>query len=209
MAQFDTDSMNIYDNHGRGSCCCCSNVGPAGPIGPQGPAGAQGAQGIAGPAGPRGLQGEQGPQGVPGEQGPQGIQGEPGTAATNENAVFYEAAQSAVTAGSPVPLTNNIVNSTGSIAPSGTTGITLAPGQYLVTFTSDVTAPADGTSGAVFSLNGGPVTYTESLIDAGGETRIVINSILNLDADDTLTVVNNTDNTLNYQNSVLSVVKLS
>ena len=51
--------------------------------------------------------------------------------------MLYNTDAQTVAAGGTLTLPANSINSTGSITASGTTGVTLAPGQYLVTFVSD------------------------------------------------------------------------
>ena len=226
MDENDLYHTKIYPNYGSGShggCCCYGGIGPAGPMGPQGvpgPAGAQGPQGIPGPAGAQGPQGipgpagAQGPQGVPGPvgaSGAAGANGAAGTTATNQNALLYNEAAQTVPDGGTLQLPVNAVNTTtGDVAADGTTGVTLSAGQYLVTFETDASNAAAGPVGAALSLTGGPLPYTESnvTVDAGGEQRISLSTILTLVADDTLTVVNNTGAENTYENSSLSVVKL-
>ena len=231
MAENDKLCTKVYPNYGAGSCGCgkscgcgcdCgSNVGPAGPMGPAGPAGpagpvgpagptgATGATGPAGPAGPTGATGATGPTGATGATGPAGPAG---ATATNDNALLYAEASQTVANGATLALGTNVINSTdGSIAASGTTGVTLAPGQYLVTFVTDATTTAEGPVGAALALNGTPVTYTESNVTtaAAGERRIALNSILTVSDQSTLTVQNNTGAENAYENSSLTVVRLA
>ena len=51
--------------------------------------------------------------------------------------MLYNTDAQTIAAGGTLTLPANSINSTGSITASGTTGVTLAPGQYLVTFVSD------------------------------------------------------------------------
>ena len=232
MQNDDLYSTKIYTSCCNGSCSCCgcgSNVGPAGPMGPQGPTGAQGPQGIQGPAGPVGPAGPQGATGATGAAGPQGATGATGAAgpagpagatgatgpagatATNQNAMFYDVAGQTVAAGGTLTLPVNIINSTGDISASGTTGVNLAAGQYLVSFVTDAGVSASGTIGAVLRLTAGPVTFTVSNIAVSGAAneRLTLNAVLTLPAADTLTVLNNTAGTVSYSNSVLTIVKLA
>ncbi len=193
MAENDSYSTKIYTNNCNGSCGCCgcgSNVGPAGPMGLQGPAGPQGPQGI------QGLQGPQGPA---------------GTAATSENAMLYNTALQSVESGSPLTLGTNVINSAGSIAASGTTGVTLAAGQYLVTFVTDAAVTEEGTVGAALALDGTALSYAEAAktLTAAGGDRIALTAIVVPTASSTLTVLNSTGSTDTYQNSTLTVVKLA
>ena len=204
--------MKIYANSvcgGSGNGCgCCSCTGPAGPMGPQGPAGPQGVQGPAGPQGPQGERGETGPQGPVGATGPQGPAG---TTATNENAMLYNTDAQTVAAGGTLSLPANSINSTGSITASGTTGVTLAAGQYLVTFVSDANVAAAGTLGAALELGGAALPYavTAETQDAAGADRITLTAIVTPTTAQPLTVINSSGSSNTYTNSTLTIVKLA
>lgn len=166
---------------------CCSSVGPAGPMGPRGP---------------------QGPQGLP---GPQGVPGPAGTAATAENAMAYSIGEQTVAPGGAVSFEVQEVHSARGIT-AGTEGFRLPAGQYLLGFVSDARAAGTGVLGAVLSLSGVPLAYTESRIDAGQEnpqTRLSLYAVLTLTAEGQLTVVNNTANDVIYDFPVLTAVRLA
>ena len=212
MDEKDYYGMKIYAHSvcgGSGSGCgCCSCTGPAGPMGPQGPVGPQGVQGPAGPQGPQGERGETGPQGPVGATGPQGPAG---TTATNENAMLYNTDAQTIAAGGTLSLPANSINSTGSITASGTTGVTLAPWQYLVTFVSDANLAAAGTLGAALELGGAALPYavTAETQDAAGADRITLTAIVTPTTAQPLTVINSSGSSNTYTNSTLTVVKLS
>lgn len=212
MDEKDYYGMKIYAHSvcgGSGSGCgCCSCTGPAGPMGPQGPVGPQGVQGPAGPQGPQGERGETGPQGPVGATGPQGPAG---TTATNENAMLYNTDAQTIAAGGTLSLPANSINSTGSITASGTTGVTLAPGQYLVTFVSDANVAAAGTLGAALELGGAVLPYavTAETQDAAGADRITLTAIVTPTTAQPLTVINSSGSSNTYTNSTLTVVKLA
>ncbi len=212
MDEKDYYGMKIYAHSvcgGSGSGCgCCSCTGPAGPMGPQGPVGPQGVQGPAGPQGPQGERGETGPQGPVGATGPQGPAG---TTATNENAMLYNTDAQTIAAGGTLSLPANSINSTGSITASGTTGVTLAPGQYLVTFVSDANVAAAGTLGAALELGGTALPYavTAETQDAAGADRITLTAIVTPTTAQPLTVINSSGSSNTYTNSTLTVVKLA
>lgn len=218
MADNETYSTKIYTNGCNGSCGCCgcgSNVGPAGPMGLQGPAGPQGPQGIQGPAGPVGPVGPQGAQGATGATGATGAagpQGPQGATATNDNAMLYQAGAQTIAAASPLTLGTSVVNSTGAIAASGTTGVTLAPGQYLVSFACDASLTGDGTLGLALALDGSALPYAataQAQTAASSADRIALTAILAPTATQTLTLLNNTANENTYTNSTLTVVRLA
>ena len=212
MDEKDYYGMKIYANSvcgGSGNGCgCCSCTGPAGPMGPQGPVGPQGVQGPAGPQGPQGERGETGPQGPVGATGPQGSAG---TTATNENAMLYNTDAQTIAAGGTLSFPANSINSTGSITASGTTGVTLAPGQYLVTFVSDANVAAAGTLGAALELGGTALPYavTAETQDAAGADRITLTAIVTPTTAQPLTVINSSGSSNTYTNSTLTVVKLA
>ena len=200
-------ALSVCGGSGSG-CGCCSCTGPAGPMGPQGPVGPQGVQGPAGPQGPQGERGETGPQGPVGATGPQGPAG---TTATNENAMLYNTDAQTIAAGGTLSLPANSINSTGSITASGTTGVTLAPGQYLVTFVSDANVAAAGTLGAALELGGAALPYavTAETQDAAGADRITLTAIVTPTTAQPLTVINSSGSSNTYTNSTLTVVKLA
>ena len=221
MNENDLYSTKIYthDHHNDCRCCCggCpgpqGSAGPQGPVGPQGPQGDTGPQGPQGPAGPQGPQGPAGPQGPQGPAGPQGPQGEPGSAATNENAMLYNTAAQEVQAGAALNFAANQINSaSGSISLSGTTGLTLTEGQYLVVFETDASVANSGTIAAALALGGNALPYAASFLAKTGSNnneRIGLAAILNLASTQTLTVKNTSTDTNTHANSTLNVVKLA
>ena len=125
--------------------------------------------------------------------------------------MLYNTALQTVASGSPLALNANLINSTGSITASGTTGVTLAAGQYLVTFATDAGVTDAGTLGASLALDGTALPYAETTktLTAAGVDRIALTSIIAPTASSTLTVLNTTGSTDTYQNSTLTVVKLA
>ena len=239
MNESDLYSTKIYthDHHDNCGCCCRGCPGPQGPTGPQGPAGPQGPQGSTGPqgpAGPQGPQGDTGPQGPAGAQGPQGDtgpqgpagaqgpqgpagaqgpQGIPGTAATNENAMLYNTASQSVAAGAALNFAANQINSaSGSITLSGTTGLSLSAGQYLVVFETDALVGNTGTIAVALALGGNALPYAASSLAKTGSNnneRIGLAAILDLAGTQTLTVKNTSTDANTHTNSTLNVVKLA
>ena len=224
MNETDLYSTKIYTHDHHNECrCCCSGcpgpqgpAGPQGPVGPQGPQGNTGPQGPAGPQGPQGPAGPQGPQGPAGPQGPQGPagpQGEPGSAATNENAMLYNTAAQEVQAGAALNFAANQINSaSGSITLSGTTGLSLTAGQYLVVFETDALVENAGTIAVALALGGGALPYAASSLAKTGSNsneRIGLAAILDLAGTQTLTVINTSTDANTHTNSTLNVVKLA
>ena len=218
MNENDLYSTKIYthDHHNDCRCCCSGCPGPQGPAGPQGPVGPQGPQGNTGPqgpAGPQGPQGDTGPQGPQGPAGPQGPQGEPGSAATNENAMLYNTAAQEVQAGAALNFAANQINSaSGSITLSGTTGLSLTAGQYLVVFETDALVENAGTIAVALALCGSALPYAASSLAKTGSNsneRIGLAAILDLAGTQTLTVQNTSTDANTHTNSTLNVVKLA
>ena len=206
---------------GSDQCGCCpvfipgsTLVGPQGPAGPMGPQGPTGATGATGPQGPTGATGATGPQGPTGATGATGPQGPAGVTATNDNALAYTTASQISATGDAVDFETFQINAAdGAITQAGTTGLTLESGTYLVTFTADVALNETGTAvGTALALDSTALPYAQSLIATTDTTpqRTVLNTIITVGAtDQVLTVVNNTENTLNYTNAALTVVKLA
>ena len=180
-------------------------VGPAGPEGPAGP------QGIPGPRGATGATGATGPAGATGATGPAGPEGPAGATATNDNAVFYNAAAQTVAAGDALTLPTNVINSPDGTIAAGTDGVTLAPGQYLVSFVSDGTVDAAGDVGAALALDGAAIPYAAQTIPeaAAGTERVMLSAIVSPAADSTLSVINNTASANSYDESTLTVTRLA
>ena len=105
---------------------------------------------------------------------------------------------------------NNVITSTGDITASGTTGVTLAPGQYLVNFESDASRRNSGLVGVGLALNGTvlPYTVTDLSTNGGEQQRLSTSTIVNATGNDTITAVNNSGAANNHENSSLTVVKL-
>lgn len=224
MNETDLYSTKIYNLGHRANCGCCDRdcgccrgcPGPQGPAGPQGPVGPQGPQGNTGPQGPQGNTGPQGPAGPQGPQGPagpQGPQGEPGSAATNENAMLYNTAAQEVQAGAALNFATNQINSaSGSITLSGTTGLSLTEGQYLVVFETDALVANTGTIAVSLALGGNALPYAASSLAKTGSNnneRVGLAAILDLAGTQTLTVKNTSSDTNTHANSTLNVVKLA
>lgn len=215
MNENDLYSTKIYthDHHNECRCCCSGCPGPQGPAGPQGPVGPQGPQGNTGPQGPAGPQGPKGDTGPQGPQGPAGPQGEPGSAATNENAMLYNTAAQEVQAGAALNFAANQINSaSGSITLSGTTGLSLTAGQYLVVFETDALVENAGTIAVALALGGNALPYAASSLAKTGSNnneRIGLAAILDLASTQTLTVKNTSTDTNTHANSTLNVVKLA
>lgn len=124
--------------------------------------------------------------------------------------MLYQIASQSVNNGDAIPMPTNVITSTGDITASGTTGVVLAPGQYLVNFESDASRGNSGIVGVGLALNGTvlPYTVTDLTTNGGEQQRLSTSTIINATGNDTLTVVNNSGSRNNYENSSLTVVKL-
>lgn len=103
--------------------------------------GATGPQGPQGPGGPQGAQGPQGPVGPTGPQGPQGIQGPAGVA------IGYHAfnANPELLTTTPVALaTTPVISTTGVYYLTGSAAVSVAAGDYVSCWISDLSGYAIG-----------------------------------------------------------------
>lgn len=126
--------------------------------------------------------------------------------------MLYQTAAQSVATDTPLTLATSTINSTGDITLSGTNGVTLAPGQYLVTFAADAAVTGDGNIGASLALDGTALAYataSQAQTAASGAERIALTAIIAPTASQTLTVRNATGNTVSYTDSTLTVVKLA
>ena len=121
--------------------------------------------------------------------------------------MLYNTDAQTIAAGGTLTLPANSINSTGSITASGTTGVTLAPGQYLVTFVSDANVAAAG----ALELGGAALPYavTAETQDAAGADRITLTAIVTPTTAQPLTVINSSGSSNTYTNSTLTIVKLA
>ena len=155
--------------YGRPCCFPCPTGGVPGPQGEPGPAGATGATG---------------PQGEP---GPTGATGATGAVPTDSAASYYNF-QAQLTSGEQIPVFSQYTDPQGNIVQSNTRAISLAAGNYLVSYKISVTlnrvyfaTTANGSS-AVGSAHfiiqaAGPTTFflTYSGADASnGEVNLTL-----------------------------------
>lgn len=117
-----------------------------------------------------------------------------------------------IAAGAALSFTGSAINSpSGAITSTAANSLTLAPGQYLVTFVSDASITESGSIGAALALNGAALPYGTAALTATGPDadRIAISAIVSPTASSTLTVINSTGNELSYENSTLTAVRLA
>lgn len=183
MSCFNFNCLN-RNNCGQSNCPRYIQ-GPTGPQGPRGLIGPQGATGEPGPQGPQGIQGPvgpvgpigatgpigpQGPTGATGPQGPQGIQGPvgpQGPVATDIIANFLNDSTGVLAIGSDIPLEDYINLSDGDITHvTESPDLTLTEGYYLVSYSANATATADGNIGIAMYINDVELPASESLTDS-------------------------------------------
>jgi len=134
---------------------------------------------------------------------------------TLENALAYAVCEHGVDPGDVIPYEVFVVNSPGgNITHMNNNTLLLQPGVYAVTFMSDAAAglfPPDTDLGAALNLSGGKVNYAETLLHRSmpQDDRVTLNTILNLACADVLAAINNTNHKVFYENTSLTVIKLS
>ena len=127
--------------------------------------------------------------------------------------MLYNTAAQEVQAGAALNFAANQINSaSGSITLSGTTGLSLTAGQYLVVFETDASVANTGTIAVALALGGNALPYAASVLAKTGSNdneRIGLAAILDLAGTQTLTVKNTSSDTNTHANSTLNVVKLA
>ena len=126
--------------------------------------------------------------------------------------MLYNTAAQEVQAGAALNFAANQINSaSGSITLSGTTGLSLTAGQYLVVFETDALVANSGTIAVALALGGNALPYAASSLAKTGSNneRIGLAAILDLAGTQTLTVKNTSNDTNTHANSTLNVVKLA
>ena len=123
----------------------------------------------------------------------------------------YNVPAQTVADGETIALPISQVNSNGDIIASGTDGLILETGQYLVSFSTDASLQGEGSVGASLALSDVPIPYGVMSTEIAGDNqeRLATTVIINLAGPQTLTVLNDTGETVEYTNSVLTVVKLA
>ena len=127
--------------------------------------------------------------------------------------MLYNTASQSVAAGAALNFAANQINSaSGSITLSGTTGLSLSAGQYLVVFETDALVANTGTIAVALALGGNALPYAASSLAKTGSNnneRIGLAAILDLAGTQTLTVKNTSTDANTHTNSTLNVVKLA
>ncbi len=120
------------------------------------------------------------------------------------SAMRYRPEQQSIPSGGTLLLEMSETHGEG-IQPSGDGGLLLAPGQYLCSFAAD--AEGEGDCGAVFALNGATLPYTAARLREPG--RLTLTALPDLIGAAILTVENSSGGTVQYQNAVLTAVRLA
>ncbi|MGM9543305.1 MAG: hypothetical protein ACI3VD_11570 [Candidatus Limivicinus sp.] len=126
--------------------------------------------------------------------------------------MLYNTAAQSVKSGAALNFAANQIHSAGSISLSGTTGLTLTKGQYLVVFETDAFVANSGTIAVALALGGNALPYAASVLAKTGSNnneRIGLAAILDLAGTQTLTVKNTSSDANTHANSTLNVVKLA
>jgi hypothetical protein len=123
----------------------------------------------------------------------------------------YQTGEQTAAPGAALLLETSQIRSAGEIRAEGSQGLSLGPGEYLLSFTADAELADAGTLGAVLALNGAPLPYTACAIptELGGKVRVKLETVLALSATGVVTAVNHTENELLFRNPVLVAVKLA
>ncbi|MBZ8126137.1 collagen-like protein [Bacillus thuringiensis] len=204
--------------------------GEPGPEGPTGPQGVQRIQGEPGPEGPTGPQGVQGIQGEPGLEGPtgpqgvQGIQGEPGpegpTGPTGpmlpgDNIFVANSSASITTAPfAPLPMLSTITVNGTSLALASPGVSVLTAGTYYIIAKCTIQAPATLVAAIALAVNGAAIPNTSSLTGVAFSqlpiigTLIMTFAIVNIPANATVTVINNSGTPATFGNASLGIFRI-
>lgn len=201
----------------QGERGCTGPKGDTGTTGPAGPKGDTGATGPAGPKGDTGATGPAGPKGDTGATGPAGPKGDPGPGGgTGASAVFHsEGKQSLISQNTLNWMFSDLCPADGPIGVGGTNAISLKPGRYLVSFGADAISLGGSTDvGAALTLQEAPIAYAQTRLQAPDRTpvRLSITAIVTVVSTyvlGRLKVINNTSQTIEYHNSILTVVQLN
>ncbi len=214
---FNPINDNIYNRR------CCNNnpiiirgpqgatgaTGARGPIGPQGatgPAGPVGATGPIGPVGPRGRTGATGPIGPQGPTGATGPQGPVGPAGTND-AIYASISASTVLSDDIIPLALTLATSDTTMSVSDNAVNITQTGVYLISYFADGDVATDNFSVGLF-INDFPVANeTLTFTQPSGLASKTILFFLN--AGDTVSLYNTSDETATINTASLTLLRLS
>lgn len=192
-----------------GATGATGSTGATGAVGPTGPTGATGASGPIGPTGPTGPTGPQGIQGATGDTGPAGETGPAGTISANN---YVNTSGATVLAGNQVALTDNVILSSDITHTAGTSTITLAQGNYLVSYTASAQSDTTGDMQITAYLNSVAVSASRSNANedvANAERTLAGTFMVNATADGTtLYFTNSGANTVTINPFSVVVAKL-
>ena len=123
------------------------------------------------------------------------------------DAMRYQPGQQRTPGGGTLLLAVSDCRGEGVSAP-GESGLLLARGRWLLSFAAD--ASGEDEVGAVFALNGAPLSFAETRLPrAEFSRRLALTAVLDLNAAGLLTVQNNSAAELSYRSAVLTAVRLS
>ncbi|MED3068157.1 hypothetical protein P4310_21970 [Bacillus thuringiensis] len=186
--------------------------GPTGGTGPTGPQGVQGIQGEPGPEGPTGPQGVQGIQGIQEEVGPTGPTG-PMLPGDN---IFVANSSDAITtaAFAPLPMVSTITINGTSLALASPGVSVLTAGTYYIITKCTIQAPATLVAAIALAVNGAPIPNTSTLTGIAFSqlpiigTQIMTFAIVNIPANATVTVFNNSNTPATFGNASLGIYRI-
>ena len=208
----------------RRRSCCNTNyvVGPVGPTGQIGPVGPTGATGPIGPTGPTGATGPAGisvvgPTGATGATGATGPAGEVGpTGPTGvvepiDSLLTNNLTEQTVAAGDAINLGGAITTLGDGITFTAPDTINLETGTYYISFDGVGLNTLDaGEVGTTFYLDGAAVTSTAKYLPSSTTGLNLTNQYLfTTAAPTTLTIVNGSTVSNNYESVTVSVIKLA
>ncbi|MEE2018834.1 hypothetical protein P4V63_12710 [Bacillus toyonensis] len=192
-------------------------TGPTGPggIGPTGPTGPQGVQGIQGEPGPEGPTGPQGVQGIQGIQGEVGATGATGPMLPSDNIFVANSSAAIITAPfDPLPMLSTITVNGTSLALASPGVSVLTAGTYYIIAKCTIQAPATLVAAIALAVNGAAIPNTSSLTGVAFSqlpilgTLIMTFAIVNIPANATVTVINNSNSAATFGNASLGIFRI-
>jgi hypothetical protein len=172
-------------------------TGAAGPIGAQGPTGAVGETG---PIGPQGPQGQAGPEGPQGPQGPLADRAYAVVSFLFSDTTTLQGYTTTVDPNTPLPF-NTITQQNGITAQSGASPITITnAGTYRITYSvlAANTSASPSRASVAISVQGTviPESVSYAFIQEMDKSLLSGNTIVNLQAGDTIQLINTNPNPL-------------
>ncbi|MBQ3493505.1 MAG: hypothetical protein IJA88_05290 [Clostridia bacterium] len=172
-------------------------IGPTGAIGPQGPVGPQGPQGPVGATGATGPQGPVGPTGATGPQGPAGL----------SDALYASSTTATVGSGALIPITLNASSPATTMTVADNEVIVTDAGTYLVSYFADGST-AGGSFDTSLYLNDVAIA-NETLSFTSGEGSSSKTILLNLSANDGISIYNTSATEATLSSASITIVKIA